>query len=84
MNDSRPTDLAPQPLDHATALPARYYVDPELPALERRAIFDRSWQLVAHVCQLRGAGDHVVGGIAGRPVLGGRGADGARRGVHHS
>ena len=77
MNDSRFADLAPQPLDHATALPARYYVDPALSALERRAIFDRSWQLVAHVCQLRDPGDHVVADFAGLPVLAVRGADGA-------
>ncbi|MCA1713730.1 MAG: hypothetical protein LC715_00890 [Gammaproteobacteria bacterium] len=28
--------------------------------LDRRSIFDRGWQLVAHVCQLQQAGDHVV------------------------
>ena len=53
MNERVPADLAPQALDHTTALPARYYTDPSLPALERRAIFDRSWQLIAHACQLR-------------------------------
>ena len=83
MNDLNAHDLAPQPLDHATALPARYYTDPALPALERRAIFDRSWQLIAHVCQLRNAGDHVVADLAGLPVLAVRGADGVVRAFHN-
>jgi choline monooxygenase len=74
-NTPAPHALDPQALDHATALPARYYVDPALHALERRAIFDRSWQLIAHVCQLRNAGDHVVADLAGLPVLAVRGAD---------
>jgi choline monooxygenase len=76
-------DLAPQPLAHATALPARFYVDPSLPALERRAVFDRSWQLIAHVCQLQAPGDHVVADLAGLPVLAVRGADGEIRVFHN-
>jgi choline monooxygenase len=83
MNERVPADLAPQALDHATALPARYYTDPSLPALERRAIFDRSWQLIAHACQLRDAGDHVVADLAGLPVLAVRGADGTIRAFHN-
>jgi choline monooxygenase len=75
MDPTLAPDLAAQPLDHATALPARFYIDPSLAALERRAIFDRSWQLIAHVCQLRHAGDHVVADLAGLPVLAVRGAD---------
>ena len=39
-------DLAAQPLDHATALPAHFYTDPAMAALDRRAIFDRGWQLL--------------------------------------
>ena len=80
MNSS---DFAAQPLDHATALPARYYTDPALSVVERRVIFDRGWQLVAHVCQLRDAGDHVVADLAGLPVLAVRGADSAIRVLHN-
>jgi len=64
-----PTSLAPQPLSHASALPARYYVDPRMPALDAQAIFHRSWQLVCHQAQLTGVGDHVVIEIAGLPLL---------------
>jgi phenylpropionate dioxygenase-like ring-hydroxylating dioxygenase large terminal subunit len=69
-------DLAAQPSERATALPARYYCEPVMAAIDRRAVFDRGWQLVAHVCQLRNAGDHVVADLAGLPVIAVRGADG--------
>lgn len=76
-------DLAPQPLAHATALPARFYTDAAMPALDRKLIFDRGWQLVAHVCQLRDAGDHVIADFAGLPVIAVRGADGEIRVMHN-
>ncbi len=85
---THPTDLTPQPLAHATALPARYYTDPGMLALDRRVIFDRGWQFIAHVCQLREAGDHVVAslggdGIGGLPVIAVRGADDVIRVMHN-
>ncbi|HVR81235.1 MAG TPA: aromatic ring-hydroxylating dioxygenase subunit alpha [Luteimonas sp.] len=80
---TRPEELAPQALDHATALPARFYVDPNMVALDRHAIFDRSWQLLAHICQLQAAGDHVVADFAGLPVLAVRGGDGEIRVFHN-
>ena len=70
-------DLAPQPVGHATALPARFYTDAAVAALDRQVVFDRGWQLIAHVCQLRGAGDHVIANLAGLPVIAVRGNDGA-------
>ena len=76
-------DLAPKPPETATDLPARFYVEPEMAAIDRRAIFDRAWQLVAHVSQLRHAGDHVVANLAGLPVLAVRGADDAIRVFHN-
>lgn len=78
-----PADLAPQPLQRATALPARFYADPAMAAIDRSAIFDRSWQVVAHVCQLQNAGDHVVADLAGLPVIAVRGADGDIRVMHN-
>ena len=75
--------LAPQPAATATALPAYYYVDPGMAAVDRHAIFDRGWQLVAHVSQLREAGDHVVADLAGLPVIAVRGADAAIRVMHN-
>jgi choline monooxygenase len=81
--ENRQRELAPQPAARATALAARWYVDPEMAALDRRAIFDRGWQLVAHACQLQGAGDHVVADLAGLPVIAVRGGDGAVRVMHN-
>jgi choline monooxygenase len=78
-----PADLAPQPAARATALAARWYVDPAMAALDRRAVFDRGWQLVAHACQLQGAGDHVVADLAGLPVIAVRGGDGVVRVMHN-
>ncbi len=82
------TDLAPQPLSHATTLPAHYYTDAGILALDRRVIFDRGWQFIAHVCQLREAGDHVVAslggeGLGGLPVIAVRGADDVIRVMHN-
>ena len=69
-------DLSPQPPATATALPARFYIDPTMAGIDRHHVFDRAWQLVAHVSQLPDAGDHVVADLAGLPVLAVRGADG--------
>ena len=76
-------DLAPQLLATSTALPARYYVDALMATRDRAAVFDTAWQLVAHVSQLRGSGDHVVADFAGLPVLAVRGADDAIRVFHN-
>ncbi|WP_281850855.1 SRPBCC family protein [Dyella sp. GSA-30] len=64
-----PDTLAPQKLDVALTLPARFYTDARMPALDASAIFARSWQLVCHQSQLLNVGDHVVTEIAGLPLL---------------
>ncbi len=76
-------DLAAQAPGRATALPARFYTGPAMAALDRRAIFDRHWQLVAHTSRLQHAGDHVVADLAGLPVVAVRGADGTLRVLHN-
>jgi choline monooxygenase len=75
--------LAPQPLDTAHALPAPFYVDADAARLDRDAVFAHGWQLVSHAAALEGAGDHVVGEIAGVPILVVRGDDGVLRGFHN-
>ncbi len=76
-------DLVPQALPTATALPARYYVEAAMPSIDRRVVFDRCWQLVAHVCQLREPGDHVIADLAGLPVIAVRGTDAVIRVFHN-
>jgi choline monooxygenase len=66
-------------LETATALPARYYFGEDMLAMEQRAVFARSWQLVAHHAQLAEPGDHVVERIGEEPVIVVRGQDGVLR-----
>ena len=73
-------ETSPPDLDRATALPARYYVGEAMLAMEQRAVFARSWQLVAHQGQLAEPGDHVVEQVGHVPVIVVRGQDGVLRG----
>ena len=79
----KPDDLAPQAVSHALALPARFYTDPGMPALDARAVFGASWQLVGHGSRLRDAGDHVVADLAGVPIVAVRDAEGRLRAYHN-
>ena len=64
-----PEALAPQPAATALALPAACYTQPEFAAIERGAVFGRSWQLVGHAAQVAAPGDHALAGIAGGRVV---------------
>ena len=77
------------PLDRAWTIPASWYVDPRIAALENRTTFRRTWQLVGRLDQLARPGDFVTDVIAGEPVVVVRGEDGALRGFfnvcrHHA
>jgi len=73
-------DTVTPDLEHAHAMSPRYYSGEATLALEQRAVFARCWQLVAHRGQLAEPGNHVVGQVAGVPVLLVRGEDGVLRG----
>ncbi|HEX7706224.1 MAG TPA: SRPBCC family protein [Thermoanaerobaculia bacterium] len=62
-------------LTHASTLPARSYVDPAVLTAEQRQIFGRTWQLAAHLSQLRDRGQFITTTIAGEPLLLVRGSD---------
>jgi choline monooxygenase len=66
-------------LRRARALEARHYVGVTAHDTDRRAVFARSWQLIAHREQLIEPGDHVVESLAGTPVILLRGRDGVLR-----
>ncbi|MEP7097687.1 MAG: SRPBCC family protein [Dokdonella sp.] len=83
MQTNLSNEFAIQPLASATALPASYYAGDSAAALDRRAVFARSWQLAAHTAQLDDPGDHVVTEIAGVPMLIVRGDDGELRALHN-
>ncbi len=69
----------PMELNRASALPARFYAGEATLAIEQRAVFARSWQLVARQEQLVEPGDHVVEHVANMPVLLVRGQDAVLR-----
>jgi choline monooxygenase len=78
-----PDDLAAQKLACARALAAYFYRDESSDQLDRRAVFARSWQLMGPASRLGALGDHVVGEIAGVPVIVVCGEDGRLRGFHN-
>ncbi|MGH8124536.1 MAG: aromatic ring-hydroxylating oxygenase subunit alpha [Rhodanobacteraceae bacterium] len=77
------SDIAAQALERAFALPARFYVGAESAERDRHAVFAHGWQLLAHSSRLANHGDHVVGELAGLPVLLVRGDDGVLRALHN-
>lgn len=78
-----PDPLAAQALEVAQALPAEYYHGTTAIERDRRAVFARSWQLVARDAQLESPGDHAVADIAGVPLLLVRGEDRVLRALHN-
>ncbi len=57
------------PLARARTIPSAWYFDPEIFALECRAVFGGSWQFAARLDQLREVGSFVTIDIAGEPIL---------------
>jgi choline monooxygenase len=77
------------PLSEASTIPASWYIDERIGALERRTTFSRTWQLAGRVDQVREPGEYVTCEIAGEPILVVRGEDGVLRGFfnvcrHHA
>jgi len=60
-------------------VPAGRYTDPAFAALEREAVFGRSWLFVAHGDQLRQPGDYLLVEHLAKPVILVRGQDGVVR-----
>ena len=57
------------PLDHASTIPAAWYVDNRIAELERQTVLGRTWQVVARADQLRRPGQFVTAEVAGEPVV---------------
>ncbi|MEO7877792.1 MAG: aromatic ring-hydroxylating dioxygenase subunit alpha [Dokdonella sp.] len=75
--------MASRELTCAFALPASFYVGTAADERDRRQIFARSWQLVAHATDVAQPGDHVVADLAGVPLLIVSGDDGTLRALHN-
>ena len=57
------------PLEEAHTLPASWYVDDRVAALERQYVFGGTWQVVARVDQINKPGEFVTTQLAGEPLL---------------
>lgn len=66
-------------LARAYTIPAPWYVDPRIDALERAAVFGRTWQYVGRVDQLATPGTFLTADVAGEPIVVVRGADNVLR-----
>ncbi len=77
------------PLDHASTIPAAWYIDPRIAALEREQVFGRAWLVAGRTDQVTRPGQFFTIEIAGEPLVVARGADGVLRGFfnvcrHHA
>ncbi|MGH6890738.1 MAG: aromatic ring-hydroxylating oxygenase subunit alpha [Dongiaceae bacterium] len=63
----------------SAALPGHLYSDPAVFAEEKRRLFYKSWQVVAHDSELPNVGDYVCASIVDQGLFVLRGADGALR-----
>ncbi len=67
----------------ASTLPARLYTDPAILEVEKRRIFERTWQIAGRLTQLPDAGSYFTSEILGEPVVIVRGKDGGIRAFHN-
>ena len=79
----RPDWLQSQPPETATALPAPFYVGAGAAALDRRAVFARSWQLVADASRVSQPGDVAIAEVGGVPLVIVRDEHGTLRALHN-
>ncbi|ALC90695.1 Rieske (2Fe-2S) protein [Bacillus sp. FJAT-18017] len=70
-------------LSEAHTLPSWLYTSPEVLEVEKKAIFSKTWQYVAHSSQLQKPGDFITTEIAGRPIIVNRGSDGELRAFYN-
>ena len=66
-------------LAEALTIPAPWYTDDRIAALERKTVFSRTWQVVGRTDQVTKPGDYLTANIAGEPIVVVRGQDGALR-----
>jgi phenylpropionate dioxygenase-like ring-hydroxylating dioxygenase large terminal subunit len=61
-------DTAQRPLEHAIALPARAYTDPDFYQWEVQHIFKKQWLCVGHMSQVPQPGDYVNLDLLDEPI----------------
>jgi choline monooxygenase len=70
-------------ISRAWSIPAPYYVDAQVFALEKEKIFGCTWQVVGHRHQVLNPGDYFTTELSGEPLLMVRGANGDLRGFYN-
>jgi phenylpropionate dioxygenase-like ring-hydroxylating dioxygenase large terminal subunit len=65
-------------LDRGLSLPASWYYDPAIAALEQERIFRRTWQYVGRTEQVAEVGDYFTGSVGNIPVVVVRTEDGLK------
>jgi choline monooxygenase len=63
------------PLSEASTIPAPWYVDSRIAALEDKTVFSETWQMVGHVDQVEKPGQFITAVVAGEPIVAVRGND---------
>lgn len=64
-----PADLAFEAIERASTIPSSWYVDPAFHAVDREAIFARTWQGVGRVGQVSEPGMFFTAMVADDPVI---------------
>jgi phenylpropionate dioxygenase-like ring-hydroxylating dioxygenase large terminal subunit len=67
------------PLARAFTLPGSFYTDPRIFALEARAVFGRTWQMIGRAAQVERPGQFIAAEVGGERVVVVRGDDGVLR-----
>jgi choline monooxygenase len=70
-------------LEDAWTIPAPWYFDPRIAALERASVFGGSWQVVGRLDQIGEIGEFFTADLAGEPLVIVRGEDGFLRGFYN-
>jgi choline monooxygenase len=74
---------ADAPIERAATLPAAWYLDPHLHALERERVFFRGWQPVGHLGEVAAPGAFFTVDLLGEPLVVVRGDDGGLRAFYN-
>jgi choline monooxygenase len=71
------------PLEEAWTIPAPWYFDERIAALERASTFSTTWQVVGRAEQVRDNGQFFTAELAGEPLVVARGEDGQVRAFYN-
>jgi choline monooxygenase len=71
------------PLSEASTIPAPWYVDPRVAALEGSAVFAKTWQMVGRSDDVEKPGQFITTNLAGEPIVVVRGSDNILRAFYN-